>query len=585
VGLNDTSIEFNDFLFLVPLRNVTWIFCAKVQQYNTLNEVKNNFPWRLHFRTITSFRTLKQFSSPYKKMSQSPAIHIRPQHLFDIESFARYLQDHVSELVTEVDDKKIGNQSIRSYGVALKSISQFADGQSNPSFKVVIEIVHKGSQKGLIKEMVLRKKPAGKLLPSAHDIYREYAIMKSLHSVQFPVPYMFLYCKDEKVIGTEFYLMEFLHGRIFKDGTFSDMHKSSQELQSSEEMKGPEKLKPSDRSEMMTDFVRTLAKLHTVDYKQFDLLKSLFAPKSGQSSPTSENNTYYDRQIATWTRQYLSSETHEIESMNRLIKWLPQNIPQETRTDKLTIVHGDFKFDNVIFHPTENRVIAVLDWELCTLGHPISDLAYSSMYYHFPRIPGFSGLKGVNFAKTGVLTEAQCVELYRKFTSTPPINKWHFYLAFSMFRLSGIAQGVYKRYKQGNASSGYALQVGLLTSTFSDIAWDLVVTNESDNLTVTPQGIQFGLSTNALRLKTKLEKFMNEHVYPAESVFVRQQMQFKDKWAEVPQVIEELKEKAKKQGLWNFFLVEHNEIEKINNVEYAVLAEIMGRSFIASEGT
>ncbi|KAF0981852.1 hypothetical protein FDP41_011713 [Naegleria fowleri] len=541
--------------------------------------------------------------------SAAPLIHIRPQHLFNVEAFAKYLQEHATELLSINNNYHSNKNNNGSVQLALKSIQQFSDGQSNPSFKVVCTIslpqLHKDRSGGasssvLTKELVLRKKPPGKLLPSAHDIYREYAIMKSLHSIQFPVPYPYFYCRDEKIIGTEFYVMEFIQGRIFKDGTFAEMHKSSVELLKNHEltMTGPEKLTPQDRREMMTDFIRTLSRLHRVDFMQFELLRPLFASsqrnkatkestsreETAQKQHDSSNtkNTYYERQIATWTRQYLASETHENDSMNRLMKWLPKNIPKETESDKLTIVHGDYKFDNVIYHPTENRIIAVLDWELSTLGHPIADLSYSCMYYHFPRIPGFSGLRGTNFQQSGVLTEKECLDLYTSFTQRSKIDKWHFYLTFSIFRLVGITQGVYKRYKQGNASSDYALHIGMLAGTLSDVAWELIVNAEGDNLTICEGGIQFGLSPKALRLKTKLEKFMKEHVYPAEVIFQEQHHKQSDRW-QIPPIIEELKQKAKEQGLWNFFLCQHNEKEPISTVEYAILAEVMGRSFIASE--
>ena len=511
-------------------------------------------------------------------------IQIRPQHMFNVEAFAKYLSQNV-----HVFNKTNNNNHHHTTSLSLQSIVQFSDGQSNPSFKVVIHLPpttsssSKDQQQVNTIELVLRKKPPGKLLPSAHDIYREYAIMKSLHSIGFPVPNMYLYCRETEVIGTEFYLMEFVRGRIFKDATFTQMHKVVGGGVS--DAKGPDQLTADDRREMMIDFVKTLSRLHSVNFRDFELLNGLYkqAASSLNNNNGQKKENYYERQITTWTRQYVASETHENETMNRLIKWLPQNIPQETLTESSCITHGDYKFDNVIFHPTENRVIAVLDWELSTLGHPIADLAYSCMYYHFPRMPGFTGLKDVNFQKTGILTEAECLNLYTTFAKRKPIDKWHFYLAFSIFRLVGITQGVYKRYKQGNASSDYALQVGLLAGSLSDVAWELIVNSEKDNLTVSDSGLNFGLSTKALRLKEKLEKFMNEYIYPGEKIFENQMHEMKDKW-DTPPILEELKEKAKKEGLWNFFLVHHHPTEHLTNVEYAVLAEIMGRSFIAPEG-
>ncbi|KAL9643956.1 hypothetical protein ABK040_005425 [Willaertia magna] len=494
-------------------------------------------------------------------MTQEPQIQIRSAHSFSIPSLINYLnkKEILSQLI------KPSQQSINS--VQLSSIQQFHEGQSNPSFKLKLSL-HSFENNKKEEEYVLRKKPPGKLLPSAHDIFREFNLMRFLYSKEFPVPYCYLYCKDINIIGTEFYLMEYVNGRIFKDATFKEMHTN---LNENIKLKNCNELTNNDRKEMMIDFIKVLSKLHQIKWND-----DLF-------SNNIKNDNYYKRQINTWTRQYKSSETHEIESMNRLIDWLPNNIPiNELNNQQLTIVHGDFKFDNVVFHPIENRIIAVLDWELSTVGSPISDLAYSCMYYYFPNFQGIGGLKGVNFKEIGILNEKECIALYNQLTNRKSIDKWHFYVAFSMFRISGIAQGVYKRFKLGNASSSNAKQVGLLAGLISDIAWQLIVTNEKDNLTSNDLGIHFGLSKKVIELKDKLERFMNEYIYPNEQVFVEQQSKLKNRFESIPPIIEELKEKAKQEGLWNFFLVQHSPL-KLTNVEYAILAEVMGRSFIASE--
>ncbi len=306
---------------------------------------------------------------------------------------------------------------------------QFEGGQSNPTFLLSTED----------KQYVLRKKPPGKLLPSAHMVEREYRIMKSLEKSDIPVPRMHLLCEDENIIGTPFFVMEYVQGLVLEDITLPGMT-------------------PRERRAIYFDMVRVLAALHAVDYVALGL--------ENYGKP----GNYFSRQIGRWSKQYVAAKTDEIASMERLMEYLPANVPADETS---CIVHGDYRMGNMLLHPTEPRVVALLDWELSTLGHPLGDLGYSCMFYH----SGFAGrisLDGRTGSETGIPSEEEFLAEYCRLTGRDGIPNWNFYLAFSFFRLASILQGVYKRGIMGNASSSEAIERGRMAREIADLAWSLV---------------------------------------------------------------------------------------------------------------
>jgi aminoglycoside phosphotransferase (APT) family kinase protein len=327
-------------------------------------------------------------------------VDVREAHRFDVSALDAYLAQHLE-------------------GWSGKpSIKQFEGGQSNPTY-----LVKSGDRR-----YVLRKKPPGTLLPTAHAIEREYRIYKALEGTDVPVPRAYLLCEDASIIGTAFYVMDFVQGRNFRDTGLKD-------------------LTPADRRACYDDMNRVLAALHTVDYKAKGL------------EDYGKPGNYFGRQIGRWTKQYLAAKTDEIEPMNRLLEWLPANMPND---DTTTIVHGDYQLYNLLYHPTEPRVVALLDWELSTLGHPMADLAYNCMKYHT--------MDAFNLGE-GIPTEDEFIAAYCKRTGRERIPLWNFYLAFGFFRLASIVQGVYKRGLQGNASSAAALGMkGVVVST-AETGW------------------------------------------------------------------------------------------------------------------
>ena len=308
-------------------------------------------------------------------------------------------------------------------------VRQFAGGQSNPTY-----LLRSGGLR-----YVLRKKPPGQLLASAHQVDREYRVMDALRDSGVPVPRMVALCPDESVIGTPFYVMEHVEGRIFRDPLLPD-------------------LSPPERSAVYDSMNDVLARLHKVDYRAVGL------------EDFGKPGNYFARQIDRWVKQYRASQTADIASMERLIDWLPRNIPDE---NSASVVHGDFRMENSIYHPTEPRMIAVLDWELSTIGHPLSDLAYNCMPYRVTR-PYATDLLGINFKATGIPTEEEYVAAYCDRTGRDGIPNWEFYLAFSTFRLAAIVQGVYKRGLDGIASSERAKGYGEAARILADQAVGMV---------------------------------------------------------------------------------------------------------------
>ncbi|HKX41345.1 MAG TPA: phosphotransferase family protein [Burkholderiaceae bacterium] len=316
------------------------------------------------------------------------------------------------------------------------SVEQFKGGQSNPTYKLVTP--------GTAYVMRSKPGPVAKLLPSAHAIEREYAVMAALHGTDVPVPRMLLLCEDEGIIGRAFYVMEFVEGRVLWEQSLPAFDNAG-------------------RAAIYDEMNRVIAALHSVDVEAAGL--------AGYGKP----GNYFERQIGRWTKQYQASITQPIEAMDRLIEWLPAHIPASARDEsQVSVVHGDYRLDNLVFHPAEPRVVAVLDWELSTLGHPLADFSYHCMSWHIP--PGsFRGLGGVDLAALGIPDEKTYVRRYCERTGRPDpdavMRDWNFYLAYNMFRLAGILQGIAKRVEMGTASSAQARQAGAGARPLAEMGW------------------------------------------------------------------------------------------------------------------
>jgi aminoglycoside phosphotransferase (APT) family kinase protein len=332
------------------------------------------------------------------------------RHRFDVDRLAGYLAAHLPGFAGPL------------------TVKQFQGGQSNPTYLL-------GTPQ---RRYVMRSKPGpvARLLPSAHAIEREFRVMRALASQGIPVPEVLLLCEDEAVIGRAFFLMEHVEGRIFWEQSLPG-------------------LAPAERGAIYDEMNRVIAALHSVDVARAGL------------ADYGKAGNYFERQIGRWSRQYRASETETIEAMNRLIDWLPAHVPPG---DETTVVHGDFRLDNLIFHPTEARVLAVIDWELSTLGHPLADFSYLCMSWHIP--PGaFRGIAGLDLAALGIPAEGQFIKRYRERTGRTRIEHWNFYLAYNLFRIAAILQGVYKRALEGTASADNALAAGANARALAQIGW------------------------------------------------------------------------------------------------------------------
>ena len=338
---------------------------------------------------------------------------VRSGHEIDAAALERYLVDRL--------DGFRGPLEIR----------QFEGGQSNPTYLL----------RTADRDYVLRKKPPGQLLPSAHAVDREHRVMKALARI-IPVPPMLAMCDDPGVIGTPFFVMGCVAGRVFRQPHLPGVS-------------------ASDRAAIYDDMAAVLARLHRVDVATVGL------------GDFGKPGNYYERQVARWSRQYLAAKTGEIAAMDRLIAWLPAHIPAG---DETAIVHGDYRVENLIFHPIEPRVVAVVDWELSTLGHPLADLAYNCLTYHLPA-EALGRTETVDEDRSGMPDEASYVATYLRHAKRPELPHWNFYLAFSMFRLASILQGVYARGLQGNAASAYALQRGAAARLIAEKGWEISQTS------------------------------------------------------------------------------------------------------------
>jgi len=307
-------------------------------------------------------------------------------------------------------------------------LARIGGGQSNPTFFVDFDN----------RALVLRKQPPGNLLPSAHAVDREYRVLRALADTDVPVPSTVLYCDDRSVTGTPFYVMEKLEGRVLSNYALPE-------------------IAPTERRAYYFAMAETLAKLHAVDWAAMGL------------SDYGRPGNFFQRQITRWTRQWESSRTRDDANIDRLIAWLPANIPPG---DETTIAHGDFRFGNLMFHPTEARVIAVLDWELSTLGHPLADVAYNCMAWH-TGADEFEGMLGLDLAAMGIPTQAEYVAHYQKCSGrSEPVTPFH--LAFSLFRFAVILEGIAARAKSGSAAAKNAEEVGAQAAGFAKRAVALI---------------------------------------------------------------------------------------------------------------
>jgi aminoglycoside phosphotransferase (APT) family kinase protein len=344
--------------------------------------------------------------------STTDTVPVRDVHRIDEAALERYLVEHVRGFAGPIE------------------LRQFQGGQSNPTY-----YVRAGSG-----EYVLRRKPPGKLLPSAHAVDREYRVITALQGSGVPVPRTYVLCEDPSIIGTPFYLMDCVHGRVFADPLLPD-------------------ISPHERATLYDQFAEILAQLHRVDWKAVGL------------EDFGRPGNYFARQIHRWATQYRASETEKIDAMEKLMVWLPENIPAD---DTVTLVHGDYRPGNMIIHPTEPRVLAVLDWELSTLGHPLGDLSYTCVPYHMGPGETLGGVEGLDLPAMGIPTEAEYVASYSKKAGRGPIEHWDFYIAFALFRLGAIAQGIMGRVRDGTANDPRAVERGKRARPLGEAGWSVV---------------------------------------------------------------------------------------------------------------
>ncbi|MEO8279261.1 MAG: phosphotransferase [Ideonella sp.] len=356
--------------------------------------------------------------------SQTGTRPLADRHSMDIAALTAYLAQHLP-----------------AFAAPLR-IEQFKGGQSNPTYKLSTAD----------QSFVMRTKPgpAARLLPSAHAIEREFRVMQALGDSAVPVPRMLLLCEDESVIGRAFYVMEFIEGRVLWDQSLPDFD-------------------PVGRAAIYDDMNRVIAALHCVDVHAAGL------------DGFGKAGNYFERQIGRWSKQYLASVTEPIAAMDELMQWLPAHIPASARdAAQVSIVHGDFRLDNLVFHPTEPRVIAVLDWELSTIGHPLADFSYHCMSWHIPA-SAFRGIGGLDLQALGIPDEAAYIRRYCDRTGrTRPghdieavLADWTFYMAYNLFRMAGILQGIAKRVVDGTASSSQAKEAAAGARPLAEMGWQV----------------------------------------------------------------------------------------------------------------
>ena len=306
------------------------------------------------------------------------------------------------------------------------ALSPFTGGQSNPTFKISNGNSH----------YVLRKKPDGLLLPSAHAVDREHRVMQALANTDVPVPQMLAYCEDASIIGTPFFIMEYLDGRVFVDQSLPG-------------------LTASERRQIYEQMNRTISAIHRLDYGSLGL------------ETFGKPGNYFARQIARWSRQVREANIAIPSSLHKLMDWLPEHIPAE---DKTTLIHGDFRMDNLIFHKADLRIIGVLDWELSTLGNPLADFAYQCMAWRIaPTL--WRGIQGLDLAALGIPSESEYIALYEKQAGRSVSEHWPFLMAYNLFRISAILHGITKRAMEGNANASDAIENGKRAGALADLGW------------------------------------------------------------------------------------------------------------------
>ncbi|NWW81480.1 ACD11 dehydrogenase, partial [Climacteris rufus] len=465
---------------------------------------------------------------------------VRQQHRFDQGSLERYLSSRLPGFPRQ----PAGALTVR----------QYSSGQSNPTFYL---------QKGE-RAFVLRKKPHGPLLPRAHKVDREYHVQKALFSAGFPVPEPLLYCSDVSVIGTEFYVMQHVQGRIFRDMSLPEVG-------------------PAERSALYLAMIETLAQLHSFNVQSLGLQGYGRGPG------------YCKRQVSTWKKQYDAAAHTDIPAMNKLAEWLANNLPPDDNEESL--IHGDFRIDNIIFHPTEARVLAVLDWELSTTGHPLADLAYATQFYFWPTSIKDLGQSSVLGFKDTIESPSfeELVSVYCRCRGIPTaLPNLNFFLALSYFKMAAIAQVMhsdflqchislsYARYLIGNASAENSHEFAKIVQPLAERGLELSKRSSFSSTLQSSSGELFHQSKKGQEILLKVKQFMKQHIYPAEKeviAYYTEHRNTEEKWKKPP-VLERLKELAKAQGLWNLFLPD---VSGLSQLDYALIAEETGRCFFAPE--
>jgi len=353
-------------------------------------------------------------------------IDVLETHRFDVDALERYLAGRLSNFTAPI------------------SVRQFRGGQSNPTYYLrgadpvgPREYVSGADPPGP-REYVLRRKPPGQLLPSAHAVDREYRVMTALQTSGVPVPKTYLLCEDPQVIGTPFFLMEYVAGHPIADPTLADRS-------------------PAERSEIYESMISVLARLHTIDWRAAGL------------ADYGKPGNYVARQVHRWTAQYRASETERIEAMERLIEWFPAHIPPG---DEDAVVHGDYRPGNLLLHPAEPRVAAVIDWELSTIGHPLVDLGHHALIFRTG--PEDLGALADCERPEGIPSEREYLDAYCRLTGRASLPEWEFYVAFAMFRFAAIFQGIMGRVVAGTANDPDARRAGARARPLAERAWQLI---------------------------------------------------------------------------------------------------------------